>query len=138
MKRKKLSETERRQRRYEMSEAYRKKVLRFTLQFNPNTDIEARKWFEENGKSGAYLKSLILRDKAETEREARWESSISGEISRLLDKAVSEDYLEKVADAIYEDVKEDVMTASDYPHYSEDDIRMAIGRVLVRRLGIEY
>ncbi len=138
MKRKKLSETERKQRRYEMSEEYRKKVLRFTLQFNPNTDIEARKWFEENGKSGAYLKALILRDKTETEREARWESSISGEISRLLDKAVSEDYLEKIADAIYEDVKEDIMTASDYPHYSEDDIRMAIGRVLVRRLGIEY
>lgn len=138
MKRKKLSETERKQRRYEMSEAYRKKVLRFTLQFNPNTDIAARKWFEENGKSGAYLKALILRDKAETERDAQWEDTISGEISRLLDKAVSEEYLEKIADAIYEDVKEDIMTASDYPHYSEDDIRMAIGRVLVRRLEIEY
>lgn len=138
MKRKKLSETERKQRRCEMSEAYRKKVLRFTLQFNPHTDIAARKWFEENGKSGAYLKALILRDKAETERDAQWEDTISGEISRLLDKAVSEEYLEKVADAIYEDVKEDVMTASDYPHYSEDDIRMAIGRVLVRRLEIEY
>lgn len=138
MKRKKLPETERKQHRYEMSEAYRKKVLRFTLQFNPNTDIEARKWFEENGKSGAYLKALILKDKAETERDAQWEISISGEISRLLDKAVSEDYLEKVADAIYEDVKEDVMSASDYPHYCEDDIRVAIGKVLVKKIGIEY
>ena len=64
MKRKKMTEEERRQRRYEMSEAYRKKVLRFTLQFNSTTDMEAREWFEKNNKSGAYLKQLILEDKA--------------------------------------------------------------------------
>lgn len=64
MKREKLTEEERKQRRYEMSEAYRKKVLRFTLQFNPTTDMEAREWFEKNNKSGAYLKRLILEDKA--------------------------------------------------------------------------
>ena len=46
-----------------MSEAYRKKVLRFILQFNPTTDMEAREWFEKNNKSGAYLKRLILDDK---------------------------------------------------------------------------
>lgn len=64
MKRKKMTEEERRQRRYEMSETYRKKVLRFTLQFNSTTDMEAREWFEKNNKSGAYLKQLILEDKA--------------------------------------------------------------------------
>ena len=64
MKRKKKTEEERRQRRYEMSETYRKKVLRFTLQFNSTTDMEAREWFEKNNKSGAYLKQLILEDKA--------------------------------------------------------------------------
>ena len=64
MKRKKMTEEGRRQRRYEMSETYRKKVLRFTLQFNSTTDMEAREWFEKNNKSGAYLKQLILEDKA--------------------------------------------------------------------------
>lgn len=47
-----------------MSETYRKKVLRFTLQFNSTTDMGAREWFEKNNKSGAYLKQLILEDKA--------------------------------------------------------------------------
>ena len=64
MKRAKMTEEERKIHRYEMSEAYRKKVLRFTLQFNPTTDKEAREWFEKNNKSGAYLKRLILEDKA--------------------------------------------------------------------------
>ena len=64
MKRAKLTEEERKKHRHEMSEACRKKVLRFTLQFNPTTDKEAREWFERNGKSGAYLKRLILEDKA--------------------------------------------------------------------------
>lgn len=64
MKRTKLTEEERKKHRYDMSEAYRRKVLRFTLQFNPTTDMEAREWFEKNGKSGAYLKRLILEDKA--------------------------------------------------------------------------
>lgn len=59
-----MTEEERKKHRYEMSEAYRKKVLRFTLQFNPTTDKAAREWFEKNGKSGAYLKRLILEDKA--------------------------------------------------------------------------
>lgn len=42
MKRTKLTEEERKKHRYDMSEAYRKKVLRFTLQFNLTTDKEAR------------------------------------------------------------------------------------------------
>lgn len=76
MARSKLTVEERKQRRYEKSEEYRKKVLRFTLQFNPNTDIEARNWFEKNGKSGAYLKQLIMKDKKETIREAYWECTL--------------------------------------------------------------
>lgn len=64
MKRTKLTEEERKKHRHDMSEAYRRKVLRFTLQFNPTTDKEAREWFEKNNKSGAYLKRLILEDKA--------------------------------------------------------------------------
>ena len=70
MKREKLTEEERKKRRYEMSEAYRKKVLWFTLQFIPTTYMVAREWFEKNNKSGAYLKRLILEDKARRLGEA--------------------------------------------------------------------
>ena len=45
------------------SDKYRKKVLRFTLQFNIK-DAEAREWFEKQPDKGAYLKKLILEDKA--------------------------------------------------------------------------
>jgi len=45
------------------SDKYRKKVLRFTLQFNIK-DAEAREWFEGQPDKGAYLKKLILEDKA--------------------------------------------------------------------------
>ncbi len=76
MARSKLTADERKQRRYEKSEEYRKKVLRFTLQFNPNTDMEARKWFEKNGKSGAYLKLLIMKDRKEAlEQRSRTSST---------------------------------------------------------------
>lgn len=46
------------------SDKYRKKIRRFTLQFNIK-DAEAREWFEQQENPGDYLKSLILKDKAE-------------------------------------------------------------------------
>lgn len=61
-----LTEEERKKHRYNKQELYRAKVLRFTLQFNTTTDMEAREWFERNNKSGAYLKQLILEDKERT------------------------------------------------------------------------
>lgn len=65
----KLTQAERKKRRYESQERYRHRVLRFTLQFNVTTDTEAREWFEFNGKSGTYLKRLILEDKQRFLRE---------------------------------------------------------------------
>ena len=50
------------------SDKYRKKIRRFTLQFNLK-DTEAREWFEQQENPGAYLKELILKDKAEKSRE---------------------------------------------------------------------
>lgn len=46
------------------SDKYRKKIRRFTLQFNIK-DAEAREWFEQQENPGDYLKRLILKDKAE-------------------------------------------------------------------------
>lgn len=59
---KRFTEEELYQRRREKQEEYRKKVLRFTLQFNLK-DKEAREWFEQQENKGEYLKKLILSDK---------------------------------------------------------------------------
>lgn len=137
MARSKLTVEERMQRRYEKSEEYRKKVLRFTLQFNSNTDMEARNWFEKNGKSGAYLKSLIMQDKKEAIREAKWECTLWGNIGCQLEKVIVGDYVKEITDAIYGEVSEEIKKYDNYPHYSKDDVRNAVGSVLVRRLGLK-
>ena len=49
---------------------------------------------------------------------------------------IGEDYLRGIADEILDDVNEDVRCSAD-EDYNEDDIRLAIGRVLCNRLGIE-
>ena len=49
---------------------------------------------------------------------------------------IGEDYLREIADGILDDVNEDVRCSAD-KDYNEDDIRLAIGRVLCDRLGIE-
>jgi len=137
MARSKLTVEERKQRRYEKSEEYRKKVLRFTLQFNPNTDMEARKCFEENGKSGAYLKSLIMKDKKEAVREAKWECTLWGKIGCQLEKVIAGDYVEEITDSIFGEVSEELKKYDNYPYYSNDDVRNAVGSVLVCRLGLK-
>lgn len=52
------------QKRKAKNDEYRSRIKRFTLQFSLG-DGEAREWFEQQPEQGAYLKGLILRDKAE-------------------------------------------------------------------------
>lgn len=52
------------QKRKEKNDEYRSKIMRFTFQLSLG-DTEAREWFEQQPEKGAYLKDLILRDKAE-------------------------------------------------------------------------
>ena len=118
MARSKLTVEERKQRRHEKSEEYRKKVLRFTLQFNPNTDMEARNWFEKNGKSGAYLKLLIMKDKKEAIREAYWECTLWGKIGCQLEKIMAREYAEEITEAIYREVNDEIKKCDSYPYYS--------------------
>ena len=47
----------------EQFDRYRNKVLRFTFQLSLQ-DGEVREWFERQPNKGAYLKRLILEDKA--------------------------------------------------------------------------
>lgn len=73
---------------------------------------------------------------------------IEAEIAQIMRSAVSSDYARYILDdkgedgeaAIMEDIIEDVMCSSawdDEGYYNDDDIRLAIGRVLMDRLGIE-
>lgn len=52
------------QKRKEKNDEYRSKIMRFTFQLSLG-DGEVRDWFEQQPEKGAYLKDLILRDKAE-------------------------------------------------------------------------
>ena len=52
------------QKRKEKNDEYRSKIMRFTFQLSLG-DTEVREWFERQPEKGAYLKDLILRDKAE-------------------------------------------------------------------------
>jgi hypothetical protein len=54
----------------------------------------------------------------------------------LLKQTVSNDYVDYILNVIIDDVKEDVLTSAD-ENFNEDDVRFAIGRVLMKKLGIE-
>ena len=79
---------------------------------------------------------------------------IENEIRMILAHAVSSEYVRHILEGtekdeegytigntFMEDVIEDVMCSSawdDEGYYNDDDIRLAIGRVLIDRLGIDY
>lgn len=61
----------------------------------------------------------------------------------VMSKATSDEYAERILehDGFMEDVIADVMECSaweDEGYYNEDDVRLAIGRVLIDRLGVEH
>jgi hypothetical protein len=58
-------------------------------------------------------------------------------ILNFLQKGISDDYVTYITDNILDDVVEDIKTSAD-KDYSDEDIKFAIGRVLIKRLGINY
>lgn len=72
---------------------------------------------------------------------------IEAEIRMVMQKAVSSDYARYILEhkknrsTFVDDVIDDVLSSSaweDEGFYNDDDIRLAIGRVLMDRLGIDY
>ena len=53
------------------------------------------------------------------------------------DRPVSDDYWGKIADKILDEVCEDIEATADKDEWNEDDVRLAVGRVLCEKLGIE-
>lgn len=57
-------------------------------------------------------------------------------IEKILRKAISDDYSSTILNFIYDDVIEDIKTSAD-EDYNEDDVKLALGRVLIDKLNIE-
>lgn len=57
-------------------------------------------------------------------------------IEKILRKAISDDYSSTILNFIYDDVIEDIKTSAD-EDYNEDDVKLALGRVLIDKLKIE-
>ena len=77
------------------------------------------KIYKEIGTSKDYLVELI----------GAYEDSILGGISR--------DYSKSIAEAIADDVARDVHETADHEDWDIDDVRLAVGRVLCKRMNIE-
>ncbi len=63
-------------------------------------------------------------------------TDIEFEMHRILAMSIASDYVISIVDNLIDDVTYDVLTAADV-QWNEDDVRLAIGRVLIERLGIE-
>lgn len=63
---------------------------------------------------------------------------VRGIAEELLRKAMSDDYSDRVASEIMSDVIQDVDECADSDDWNIDDVRLAIGRALCARLGIEF
>ena len=57
--------------------------------------------------------------------------------SFLNQKQISDEYWPRIRDAIADDVALDVCETADPVDWTDDDVRLAVGRVLCQRLGIE-
>ena len=55
------------------------------------------------------------------------------DVKEVLLESISEDYIDNILDIIFQDVYEDLITSAD-KNYSKDDIRMAIGRTLIKAI----
>ena len=64
------------------------------------------------------------------------EDDIKSVLRDMLGRAVADDYVGPLVDAIVGEVREDLASAADR-EYSVGDVRLAIGRVLLDRLGVE-
>lgn len=51
---------------------------------------------------------------------------------------IASDYWGRICENIIDDVVQDIEETADPVDWSNDDVKLAVGRVLCKRLGIEY
>ncbi len=94
--------------------------------------------FEKFNENNPNVKNMTKAEKVELERQ----------IEEMLRRSVSSDYVRAMLEAesessdnsLLQDIADDVLETSgwyDEETYNEDDIRLAIGRVVLSRIGIE-
>lgn len=54
-----------------------------------------------------------------------------------IDGPISDDYIRPIAEKIVEDVAQDIYETADREEWNSDDVRLAVGRVLCKKLKIE-
>lgn len=54
-----------------------------------------------------------------------------------LNGPISSDYIKPIADKILDDIVLDLYETADHEYWNNDDLRLAFGRALVKRLKIE-
>lgn len=73
-------------------------------------------------------------------RKERLEEDVRYFLERNLKSAISDDYVYDIRSKIQDDVVLDVMETSAYGEdgtWNDDDIKLAVGRVLLRKMGAE-
>ena len=62
------------------------------------------------------------------------------ELEPILRQSISDEYTERIADKIADEVAWDIYFTRDVgdSHFNGDDIKLAIGRVICNRFGIEW
>ena len=54
-----------------------------------------------------------------------------------IEDGITSEYSEKIADAIADNVAVDVLESSDHNEWNSCDIRLGVGRVILKRFGVE-
>ena len=79
----------------------------------------------------------VMRACGSSTKEAKNREKIEYQLRVFLDDAMGQDYSVQIFDLFKDEVVEDVNTSAD-EEWSLDDVKLAIGRVLCKKLGLEY
>ena len=58
-------------------------------------------------------------------------------VERILSSSITKDYIHRIVDVILDDVVADVNETADADNWNEDDVRLAIGRIILKKFGEE-
>ena len=89
-----------------------------------------------------FVKELVAEEPKTASKEVK--ASVNPEdVRHVLDrfkneKQISDEYWGRISEAIFDDVVQDVIETADNENWSDDDVRLAVGRAICKRFGIEF
>ena len=54
-------------------------------------------------------------------------------VERILSSSITKDYIHRIVDVIIDDVVADVNETADADNWNKDDVRLAIGRIILKK-----